>query len=542
MKIQEFSTEKAEGVILMHDVHVEDRLLPRGYQLNKNDLLFLNAVGVHYISGIKLEPGDISADNALNSIVAKICGHNVAYTLPENGNCKIVAAGNGVLIASEERLAKLNRMCGQIILNTVAPYKNIKKGEVIGELTVSTPIIEKDRINEMVIRLSGNEPLLAISAKQQKEAAVIYTRMQNEDEENLHFTAIVRKLVKNLAELGINFTAEYNAPHTVEDIADTVQTALKFAQLVFIVPALPSSHKMDTLPSALNSLVDDIICSGIPHNGCNDLLIATKRSSKIIGIPFNYDTVNSPLADKYIKMAVTKETLNQSDFSRPETPVMLKGELSEAEKGRLMTDTGKVAREARIAAVILAAGTGSRARCNKLMVEVSGQPLFMKIVTAALKSKASPVFVVTGYQAEKIEKQLENIDVNILHNYEYATGVKTSIRLGLRSVPSYCDGAVLLPADMPNISAEYIDTMIDNFDIGQERQLLVTTDGIQKHNPVVWSRELYADADLVPENADMRQVFIEHSDYTKCIKTESDMCFDVNFPYDIEIITLQKSK
>ena len=53
---------------------------------------------------------------------------------------------------------------------------------------------------------------------------------------------------------------------------------------------------------------------------------------------------------------------------------------------------------------------------------------------------------------ETLEEHLENIDINILRNHDYASGVKTSIRLGLKSVPSSCDGALLIPADMPNIT------------------------------------------------------------------------------------------
>jgi len=536
MQIQEFNTDKAEGVILIHPIYIDDRSLSRGHQLNQNDLVFLKSVGISHICGIKLQPGDISADNALNSLAEKICGHNLSYTTPENGSCKIVAAGNGVFIASDERIAKFNRMSNLVILNTVQPYKNIKKGEVIAQLTISTPIIEKELIKDMLIRLSGNDALLGISSKLTTDAAVIYTRLQNDEEENIHFTAVTRKLIKNLAELGINLVEEYNISHDVENIADTIQSALRFYPLVFVLPATSTVHNQDTLPTALNRLVDDIICENIPQNNCSDLLIATKRNSKIIGIPYNYDSISSPLVDRFIKMAITKEALSQADFAHPEMPTLAKTELSEAEKAGLVANRNSRSREKYIAAVILAAGTATRARCNKLMVEVDGKPLFMKTVEAALKSKASPIFVVTGYQAEKIEKCLENIDVNVLHNYEYSSGVKTSIRIGLRSVPSYCDGAILIPADMPNITPEHLDNMIDAFRLDESRQILATSDGKDKCNPVLWSRELYAEAELVPENADVREIFIEHADYTKYIRADKELCLDVNFPYDVEVI------
>ncbi len=163
--------------------------------------------------------------------------------------------------------------------------------------------------------------------------------------------------------------------------------------------------------------------------------------------------------------------------------------------------------------------------------------MFMKSVRAAIKSKASPVYVVTGYRAEELEEHLQNLDINILRNNDYASGVKTSIRLGLNSVPSFCDGAILLPADMPYITPEYLDKMIASFEKGNRKQLCISYYQGRKYNPILWGRDLYQNADLVPENAHLRVVFIEHHDYTKLVDADESACVDINFPYDIEILT-----
>ena len=100
---------------------------------------------------------------------------------------------------------------------------------------------------------------------------------------------------------------------------------------------------------------------------------------------------------------------------------------------------------------------------NKLLAEVDGEPLFLKAVHAAVRSKAKPVYVITGYQNEIMEKALENLDVNILHNPSFNSGVKTSIMLGLNSLPSSCKAALLIPADMPNISERFLNKMIKTY-------------------------------------------------------------------------------
>ena len=166
--------------------------------------------------------------------------------------------------------------------------------------------------------------------------------------------------------------------------------------------------------------------------------------------------------------------------------------------------------------------------------------MILKAVRAAIKSDASPVFVVTGFQAAQVEEKLENLDINIVYNSNYRMGLKTSINIGLQSVPDFCDGALLIPADMPNISAQLLNKLISKFDKKQDKQLVTASYLDIKHNPVLWSKSLFDQADLVAENADVRPVFLEHADYTTMVKANEAELLDVNFQNDLETFKKQK--
>ena len=187
---------------------------------------------------------------------------------------------------------------------------------------------------------------------------------------------------------------------------------------------------------------------------------------------------------------------------------------------------------------------GSRSGRNKLMVEVEeGLPLFMKAVNAAIASDASPVFVITGYHDEEMSEYLDKVDVNVIYNPAYRSGVKTSIDLGIKSVPGFCDGAMIIPADMPNVTAADVNKLIASFKKGSEKQLCVFSYKGVKSNPIIWSKSLYDKADIVPENAALRPVFMEHADYTNIVEVKSaDKLLDVNFPSDLEKVALKKEK
>ena len=76
--------------------------------------------------------------------------------------------------------------------------------------------------------------------------------------------------------------------------------------------------------------------------------------------------------------------------------------------------------------------------------------------------------------------------------------------------------------------------MIKSFDKKAEKQVVTASlDGV-KSNPVLWSKSLYEVADLVPENAELRPVLIEHSDYAKSVKGDKNLLLDVNYPNDLE--------
>ena len=110
-------------------------------------------------------------------------------------------------------------------------------------------------------------------------------------------------------------------------------------------------------------------------------------------------------------------------------------------------------------------------------------------------------------------------------------------------MPSFCEGALILPADMPNINAEDINRLIKSFKRGAEKQLCMFTHNGIKSNPVIWSSSLYDKADVVPEEAQYRPIFMEHSDYTNYVEiADDDKFLDVTFPADIEQLQKKMSK
>lgn len=534
MKLQEVDINRALGLRLGDELNLNNQILAKNHALTSDDITLLKQAGYSAIFGAWAENGDIDFDTALGMAAAKISGQNLGFKIDERGFCEIAATTDGLFDVSTDRLAKFNRFSEFFILNTIPPFQTVKSGDIVARLEIMTPVIPQDTVEELVFSLSGNDSLLSVRAFKEQQAAILYTRLYHNDNEDEHLREAAEKLAATCRPLAMDFAQEDACEHTIEDTAAAIDNLLHSpANIIFVIPAQRNYTAQGVISSAVESVADTIVCQRLPLFGASDLIIAVKKNKKIICLPYNYAFVDSAVLENFIKSALLKPKLQVFDFNHPDNSFIDSGSHLK-DISTLIRSAPTSANKANIAAVVLAAGQSKRLGKNKLLADINGEPLAIKTIRAAIQSDASPVFAVTGYQAEELETALENMDINIVYNANYNSGIKTSISLGLKSVPDACDGALLIPADMPNITPELINKMIAKFKKKSAKQLVLAERNGIKSNPVLWSKALYAQADLAAENADIRPIFMEHSDYTTPVKASENELLDVNFQSDLD--------
>ena len=85
--------------------------------------------------------------------------------------------------------------------------------------------------------------------------------------------------------------------------------------------------------------------------------------------------------------------------------------------------------------ILLAGGDSSRfGKRNKLFVEIKGRSIIEISAQNLIDSGVESVKVVTGYQADLVEKELAHLDIEFLYNGDWRVGQSTSVRRGLRAV------------------------------------------------------------------------------------------------------------
>ncbi|TMA44074.1 MAG: hypothetical protein E6J82_05475 [Deltaproteobacteria bacterium] len=62
-----------------------------------------------------------------------------------------------------------------------------------------------------------------------------------------------------------------------------------------------------------------------------------------------------------------------------------------------------------------------------------------------------------------MEAELHGLSCTAVHNPEYAAGMNTSLRAGVRALAEDVQGAVVLLGDMPLVDATMVRTLVDSF-------------------------------------------------------------------------------
>lgn len=197
---------------------------------------------------------------------------------------------------------------------------------------------------------------------------------------------------------------------------------------------------------------------------------------------------------------------------------------------------------ASVAAVVLAAGRSSRFRAaggaeeTKLLAEIAGKPIILRVVETALASRARPVIVVVGHASGAVKDALAGSPVTIAFNPDFETGIASSLKLGLASTPVDSDGAVILLGDMPNVASRLIDDLISALEARPQARAVAPAHDGRRGNPVLIARALFDKAMRLAGDVGARHLLaaLPPGDIAE-IAGASSVTFDVDTPADLSL-------
>lgn len=113
-------------------------------------------------------------------------------------------------------------------------------------------------------------------------------------------------------------------------------------------------------------------------------------------------------------------------------------------------------------AVIVAAGTSSYMTDFKPMLKMGRTTLIKRIISTLKQAGADPILVVTGSNADQLEKHISRMGVICLRNERYTeTQMFESARIGLEYLHDKCDRILFTPSDIPLFSVQSVYKLLN---------------------------------------------------------------------------------
>jgi molybdenum cofactor cytidylyltransferase len=118
-----------------------------------------------------------------------------------------------------------------------------------------------------------------------------------------------------------------------------------------------------------------------------------------------------------------------------------------------------------ITGVVLAAGSSSRFGRTKQLERYHGAPLVQYPVDALDEAGVDEIVVVVGHDAGAVRDALRlPANARVIENADHERGQATSLIAALRSADERSEGAVVLLADQPGITAQHVRALVAAFE------------------------------------------------------------------------------
>jgi molybdenum cofactor cytidylyltransferase len=123
----------------------------------------------------------------------------------------------------------------------------------------------------------------------------------------------------------------------------------------------------------------------------------------------------------------------------------------------------RMSRPPHIAIIVLAAGASTRFGAPKQLLRYKGMSLLHRTVETALLSRAKSVYVVLGYEAEKVKLEITDLPIKVVKNLNWQSGMSSSIYSGIKSLEPTMDAAIIVLCDQPKLSTGILNSLIDAY-------------------------------------------------------------------------------
>jgi molybdenum cofactor cytidylyltransferase len=544
MKFEQVPLQSATGAILAHSVQTPAGAIKKGRVLGADEIARLAAAGIDRVTAAVLEAGDVGEDAAAARVAAALQGGAMHVAEPFTGRANLYADATGIVEIDVDRLRRLNGLDESLTIATVPAFERVTRGQMIATVKVITFALTEEVVKsaEALARDAGG--LIHVRPFRAATAGLVLTRLPGTRTSLLEKRR--RAIAQRLEAAGSRIGDVETVAHELDAVAAAIgrMSAAKLDPIiVFAASAIVDRH--DVIPAGLVAAGGAIERLGMPVDPGNLMLLGHLGDIDVIGAPSCAASPKINGFDWILERRLADVAVTSDDVASMGLGGLLKEIVTRPQPRELPPDdadvpdaagesgTGETTRRApKIAALVLAGGRSTRYGVrNKLLEPLDGVPLVVRSARAALASRAAPVIVVTGHEADAVAAALADLDVRIVHNPDFADGLSTSLRTGLAAVPPDADGAIVTLGDMPRIEARHLDRLIAAFSPKEGRGIVVPVHLGKRGNPVLFARAYFQELLAIEGDTGARHIIAASASEVAEVDLATDAIFlDIDTP------------
>jgi molybdenum cofactor cytidylyltransferase len=538
MKFGEVALAEAAGAILAHSLRLGTAVLKKGRVLSPADIALIAAAGLDHIVAARLDPGDIREDAAATQIAAAAAGVGIATAPAFTGRANLFAEARGLFVVDRDRLDRLNLVDEAVTLGTLPPFAVVEPRQMVATVKIIPFAVPQAAVEAAAAFAADGGPLLRVAAFVPRRVALIQTRLPGFKESILDKTSEVTE--QRLAALGCTLAAEERCAHAAADLAPRIAAAIEAgADMVLVHGASAIVDRRDVIPEAVVAAGGQIDHFGMPVDPGNLLLLGHVGDTPVLGLP---GCARSPKVNGFdwvLERLVAGVPVGAREIMQMGAGGLL-AEIPSRPLPRAEASPAPAAKTAetkpppgpRIAALLLAAGQSRRmGGSNKLLAEIDGTPMVVRIAQRLLSSHARPIIAVLGNQADSVDAALGKLPVERVRNPAFAEGLSTSLKRGLAALMPECDGVIVCLGDMPLVTGRDLDRLIAAFNPLEGRAIIVPTRRGKRGNPVLWARRFFPEMAELAGDVGAKHLIGEHAELVCEVEMDSDgVLVDVDTP------------
>lgn len=515
----------AVGATVAHSISTAAGTIRKGTILSADDIPRLAAAGLSEVVVARLDPGDVTEDEAARQIAAAIAGSGVEADAAFTGRVNLHAATAGVLVVDAEAVDRLNAVDEAVTLATLPDRAAVEAGRMVATVKIIPFAVAGSVVHAAAT--ATRSPLVSIAPYKISRIGLVQTMTPGLLPKVLDKTA--RVTAGRVGAMGAALLPERRVAHETTLVASAIaQARADGAELVLVFGASAIADRRDVIPEAIERAGGRIIHFGMPVDPGNLLLIGDIGGVPIVGAPGCARSPKENGFDWVLSRLVAGLPVTRTDI----TQMGVGGLLMEiATRPQPRAEKPATPDSPQVAGVVLAAGRSTRmGGPNKLLEKVDGKAVVRHAVEALIDAELSPILVVTGHMSDDVERTLTGLPVSFVYNSAFAEGLSTSLRVGIAAIPDSADGAVVALGDMPRLTSALVRSLVTAFDPTAGRLVVLPVVDGKRGNPVLWARRFFPDLMAIEGDVGARHLLGVHAEAVVEVAAGDGALIDVDTP------------